>query len=162
MPTGDSEAEVKPVESMFMHVPDKGIIGDCHRAVIASLMEMKAEEVPHFFDYPVDQGSEIGLGRAREWLSEYGLTHFELPFTSPSLEEALDFVSHYTEDLYYTLTGSSKADENHIVICKKKKIIHDPSYGIPHGIVGPAKDGHWWFGWLVATKPEFQWSRDVG
>ena len=151
---------MKPVNSLFRHNQD-GKIGDCHRAVIASLMEMKAEEVPHFFDYPTDQPSDNGVAAANEWLRQYGLVHMEVPATFSTLEDALKWAAAYSLGTHYTLTALSKVGENHIVICKGAKIVHDPTYGRSHGIVGPAKDGYWWFEWLVATQPEFQWSRDV-
>ncbi len=158
---GGIRATVKPVNSLFRHDPEEGSIGDCHRAVIASLMEMRAEEVPHFFDYPVDQPSDKGLDAANKWLSQYGLFHLGLPMKADSLEEALKWAAVYSAKLYYTLTALSKAGNNHIVVCKGKRVVHDPTFGKPHGIVGPAKDGYWWLGWLASTQPETQWSRDV-
>lgn len=139
-----------PVDSAIKkHDPANGQIGDCHRAVIASLLELPLHKVPHFFNYPVSEGNEKGLNDCSEFLKKYGLRHLELPFTAGSLKEAFLFVSTYTGDGYYTLTAGSKRGNNHIVICKGNNVVHDPTYGTPHGIVAAASDGYWWFGWLV-------------
>jgi len=37
-----------PVDQEFLHQPEFGLIGDCQRAVIASLLELPISEVPHF------------------------------------------------------------------------------------------------------------------
>lgn len=39
---------MKPVDQEFIHAPEQGLIGDCQRAVIASLLELPITEVPHF------------------------------------------------------------------------------------------------------------------
>ncbi|KKL22595.1 hypothetical protein LCGC14_2433870 [marine sediment metagenome] len=148
---------MKPVDSLFKHHPEKGQIGDCHRAVIASLLEMKVEKVPHFFDYPMKEGGEKGAEACRVWLRQFGLKHLEIPFTGDTLEKALEYISYYDSDGYFTLTALSKSGENHIVVCHKGKIVHDPTYGDPHGIVGPTNTGgYWWFGWLVPLDPSIR------
>jgi hypothetical protein len=40
---------MKPIDQEFMHDPEKGIIGDCFRACIASILELDINEVPHFY-----------------------------------------------------------------------------------------------------------------
>lgn len=39
---------MKPVDQQFLHNPEKGIVGDCFRACIASVLELPIEAVPHF------------------------------------------------------------------------------------------------------------------
>ncbi|MGQ3001264.1 MAG: DUF4406 domain-containing protein [Hydrogenophaga sp.] len=37
-----------PVDQEFVHKPEEGQFGDCQRAVLASLLELPREQVPHF------------------------------------------------------------------------------------------------------------------
>lgn len=144
---------MKPVDSQIKeHTGNAGEIGDCHRACIASLLELPIEDVPHFYD--VDDGAYKNehTKQAEEyqtrWLAERGLAFVELPFLGDTLEAVLKWVSFYSGETYYLLCAKSRGGHGHSVVCHKDKIVHDPTYGDPHGIVGPEGD-HWWVGWLV-------------
>lgn len=126
-----------------------GTIGDCHRACIASLLELDAEDVPHFYDYPMDEGHEKGTEAQRMWLADQGLDYIELPIGGPTVSGALHFISHYTGELHYLFCGKSKTGNLHIVVARKDQIVHDPSFGDPHGIVGPDDAGYFWAGFIV-------------
>ena len=144
-----------PVDcTVKVHDPANGQIGDCHRACVASLLDLPVDDVPHFFDYPVSEGGERGLAEQEKWLAKRGLFNLELPFTSESLDDVLSFISAYSGDTYYMLVAKSRSGQNHCVIAQGNKIIHDPTYGNPHGVVGPAKDGYWWAGWLTLSPAE--------
>jgi hypothetical protein len=132
-----------------VHRPEEGIIGDCHRACIASLLELRTEDVPHFFDYPPEQEAERGMKHQRGWLRERGLGLLEFPVAAESLEQFLRWAEQYTEGAYYTLTAKSRSGNNHVVICRGNQVVHDPTFGDEHGIVGPCSDGFWWPGFLV-------------
>ena len=112
-------------------------------------MNLPAEDVPHFFNYPISHGGQPGIDAQDKWLASRGLYCLELPFTGDSVDDVLKFIAEYSGDTYYILVAKSRSGENHCVVCHKDKIVHDPTYGDPHGIVEPAKDGYWWAGWLT-------------
>ena len=39
-----------PQDQEFLHAPEQGVQGDCTRAVIASLLDLPIQDVPHFAD----------------------------------------------------------------------------------------------------------------
>jgi len=119
-------------------------------------MDLSADEVPHFFDYPTSQGGQPGIDALNKWLEERGIYLLEFPFTADNLTDVLDWIATYSGETYYMLVAESKSGENHCVVCHKNKIVHDPTYGVNHGIIGPAKDGYWWAGWLTILNEQKQ------
>lgn len=137
---------------LFRHDPDNGIYGDCFRTVIACLLRMRPEEVPHFCDGPDDGKS---MERVHEFLEPLGFAYISLPFPAselPELEQMLAIGAHHSRGLHWVLMGKSRNGTNHVVICKGDQIIHDPSID-QSGIVGPSSDGLWWFELLVMRAP---------
>ena len=77
-----------------------------------------------------------------EWLAERGLIEITVLYSSiVPLQEILDSVANCNPKLgFYMLTGTSKTDVNHVVICNGNQIVHDTSLNNA-GIIGPADDG---------------------
>ena len=50
---------MKPVKQLFHHDPANGVWGDCFRAVIASVLSLPVEAVPHFFDGNPEDGDVV-------------------------------------------------------------------------------------------------------
>lgn len=99
--------------------------GDCWRTCIAMILDLPAEEVPHFLD---DGGTnEDGLKRAREWLQNRGLdiVYFEMP--ADSLKEHIDFMFG---GAHYIMSGMSNnyKEACHCVVAKGHfQMVWDPS-----------------------------------
>lgn len=141
---------MKAVDSLNkVHDDAAGLVGDCHRACIASLLELNAEEVPHFYDYPMEESGDQGTEAQRVWLAERGLAYVEIPTWHKTVDESLSFVGYYAGDVHYLLVGKSRLGFAHIVVCHGVEVVHDPTYGLPHGLAGPTDDGHFWFGFIV-------------
>lgn len=134
-------------QQLFRHDPDNGVYGDCFRTVVACLLNVEPQGVPHFCDGP-DDG--LSMQRVREFLDPRGLIMIELPYDGEklALADVLQYGAHFSQGIYWILTGRSRNGSNHIVICKANEIVHDTSID-QSGIVGPATDGFWWIGWLV-------------
>lgn len=142
-----------PVESLIKdHNPAEGRYGDCFRACIASLLDLPAEEVPHFCDGLDDDAAEDAPGAvdaARRFIFEHtGCTYVEFPVTADDLDTMLSSFCARLKDVHYTLLGAS-GRANHVVVGCGDKIVHDPTYGTPHGIKGPCRDGLFWVGVLL-------------
>jgi hypothetical protein len=140
---------MKPVKQRNLHKPDEGIYGDCHRAVIASLLELEIEEVPHFGDEAPD-GREF-YRRVREFLLTKDLIDVNIVYNA-ELSGVLKVMKSMNPGLYYILGGLSKTGVDHSVICFEDEIVHDPSIN-QSGIVGPCKnDGLYWVTFLVSSE----------
>jgi hypothetical protein len=81
-----------------------------------------------------------------------GCKYFELPVMAESLDEFLSGFGPRLEGIHYILLGAS-ARANHVVVACGSEIVHDPTYGQPHGIIGPARSddaqSFFWVGLLV-------------
>jgi hypothetical protein len=129
------------------HDPENGIYGDCWRTVVACLLRLPVEAVPHVCDGP-DDGK--ATERMRAFLDSQNCALIQVPFSGEMpLEQVLEYVGLVVSvDLHWCLMGVSRTGCNHVVICKGNEIIHDPSI-TQSGIVGPASDGCWWAEWVV-------------
>lgn len=137
-----------PQNSTIQHDPENGKRGDCDRACVASIMELSIDQVPHFYDYDPSEGGDTGHENKRRWLREtFGLKWIDLPFEAPSLEVMLESLATFAPGCHVTLTAKSKRDVGHTVIVLDGKIVHDPTYGEPHGLVGDL-DGYYWLGFI--------------
>lgn len=142
--------------SITDHNPEEGRVGDCHRACVASIMELPLESVPHFYKVSFEESSREANKKMQEWFNGKGLCFVQVPiYGSFDLEEALNWVATYSEESYYIFAGTSKKDNPHSVVGHKNKIAHDPTYGPDgHGIVCPILEKEhneyfWWAGWIV-------------
>lgn len=131
-------------KQLFRHDPDNGIFGDCQRTVLAILLGIDANEVPHVHGHLPD-GEQLAMHD--NWLRERGVVRIEIPFTVGDPDQMLMIAEHYSQGMPYMLAGMSRLGTNHVVIGQGRKIIWDPSQ-LNSGIVGPGTDGHYWLGWL--------------
>lgn len=116
---------------------DPGPHGDCVRACVASILEMKSADVPHFYH---DADPTSGRNRIREFLALLGYAPFWTTFNgSESIETLLETMGVVNENAYYILFASN-GDGNHAVVCRGGEIVHDPSLW-RKPIVGPLDIG---------------------
>lgn len=107
-----------PVICQVKHDPPNSY-GDCVRACIASLFDLDPPKVPHFAHDGCDFNTMIQ--RIREWLKGgLFLTYFP---ASAQLSEIREHMAINNPGVYYMLFS-----ENHVVICKGGKIVHDPAW----------------------------------
>jgi hypothetical protein len=138
-------------QQLFRHDPENGVYGDCFRTVIACLMRLKPEEVPHV----VGPGttSDVSNSAMRKFLSAHGFVLLEIAFPGEMpLADALHLGGVLSHGMHWILSGRSRNGCNHVVICKEAEIVHDTSID-QSGIVGPTDVDQWWIGWLVRPAP---------
>lgn len=131
---------MKPVHCIIKHDPENGTYGDCVRACVASVLELPAMEVPHFYEDNCD--GETGYARIREWLAGRNLAPFFVYFNgSDPLETVLEHMTVANPEAHYILYGNS-GEGDHVVVCQGGKVVHDPAW-IADGIAGPNSNGFW-------------------
>lgn len=135
-----------PLKQRFRHDPDNGVTGDCHRAAIASVLELSLDEVPHIMDGM--PSAEVAQERNDAFVATLGLVMIDFPFPGgDDPVEGLRIVLHNmavcNRDVYYLLGGTSKNGCGHTVVCLNNDIVHDPVID-GSGIVGPMEDGFYW------------------
>lgn len=143
---------MKPVATITKHNPETGLIGDCDRACLASLLELPSDSVPHFFDYPPEDGGDRGHAEKCKWLEAHGYTWADIPLQLETINDALSWAERYLPaSLHYQVTAQSKNGSGHAVIAKRGEIVWDPTYHDDesgHGLVAPI-DGVVWVGFLA-------------
>lgn len=132
---------MRPVRQTILHDPKNGMYGNCVQATIASLMELKIEEVPHFCDGPNPKNWNKSLN---EWLRSFGLSYF---MVNPDINWRTSFPG--VNNLYHEIFGPSPRDPintYHSVVGCNGKIVFDP-HPSDDGLSGSIED--WTYGFLV-------------
>lgn len=129
----------------FRHKPEEGQHGDCHRTVIACLLDLPRDSVPNFGVY---YGDPDAFHKAeRSFLKSRGLAPVSVGYNG-TLEDVLRTMGAVNPTAYYILGGTSKTGFGHSVIGLGGKIVWDP-HPDDVGIVGPMSDGIYWVSYLV-------------
>ena len=136
---------ITPHKQLFLHEPEKGINGDCARAVIASMLNKEnVEDVPHFgegLDFRLEVADVNGAlfdRRITDYLETQGIKPFKVAYTC-SLEELLLFLAPNV-GVPMIIDGMSPRGRNHSVIYMNGEMIHDP-HPDNSGIVGLMDNG---------------------
>ena len=131
-----------PIMQKYKHRPDDGVYGDCHRACIASILELGIDDVPHFLH---DGDQEKAHERINQWFEENELRGISIAYDTYPLTA----MKNLNPGMYYILTAMSTNDVGHAVVCLEDQIVHNPAEGAE--IVGPI-NGFYWIEVLVSPK----------
>ena len=134
-----------PHKQLYLHEPENGTWGDCQRTVIACMLDMRPEDVPHLnrkVDYEGEQQDHF-----RSWLADRELALVSFAFQLDP-EDVLIFMSKFNPGVHYMLSGYSRTGCNHVVIALDDKIVHDPSL-TDAGIVGRCDNDHTYVEFIV-------------
>jgi hypothetical protein len=142
--------KIRPIKQRLLHAPDAGIYGDCHRAALASLLDLPYGMVPHFMDGLSREEAYKFQDAERVFLQSIGLYPICLNLTSGSFEDCMRYLQHNNPGVPYLLGGTSRNGTNHTVICCDGKLIHDPS-PVDSGIIGPCDDGYFWVTYIAVN-----------
>ena len=144
---------MRPVRQKNEHDPANGVWGDCHRAAVASVLELPIEEVPHFGEGgPEDREF---FRRERAFFATRGLLPISVPFGGSAdapLDAVLMTLKHHARGAWWLLGGRSPRGFNHTVVGFGGEIVHDPNEK-GGGVVGPRDDGFYWVTFFAALDP---------
>lgn len=125
-----------PHKQLFRHDPAKGVYGDCWRTVIACLLDLPVDSIPHEHRTYADGEQQTII---RTFLADHGLTLAFLALQGTP-DDLLHTMGVSNPEVYWLLSGTSRTGCNHVVICRGGEIVHDTSL-TDSGIVGPCDDG---------------------
>lgn len=116
---------MKPQTQEFpVHDYKNGLIGDCFRAAIASVLELDISSVPHFVrDF---YGDEDGLYSAvYSYLANYGFFLLEVSYPI-GLKQLKRQKENLNIDCYHLITGVDHDGDGHACVGLNGELIHDP------------------------------------
>lgn len=136
---------MRKIYSTVLHNPPHSY-GDCFRACLASVLET---QVPHVLHDNCDAFQQ--RKRIDQWLKPRGLAFIEFPVTAQTPPEALKIANVLTQwtGIHYLLSGETRKGTGHYVVCRKNKIVHNPTPAIK--IVGPFAADVFWMG-IIADR----------
>ncbi len=142
-----------PQRQRFIHRPETGQWGDCHRTAIACLLDIPVQASPHFIgEYERRErlkamGDEMGEYSWRDeqekFLNAIGYTCVTVGWQgTTALSALLEYFDVVNPGRYYILVGQSPRGTNHSVIACGGELVWDPH---PEGgfLVGPMDNGVW-------------------
>jgi hypothetical protein len=119
---------MKPVDM----VSKPGEQGDCLRACVASIFDLKPQRVPHFCE-----AGNAWAARLRTWARARGFDILVIEIPSQWPLELLPF--------HYILMGKAVSGGDHACVYKGGKLVHDPDPTIKSGIDATVYPQHYLF-----------------
>ena len=106
---------MNPVASRIPHSPKNGKIGDCLRACVASVLNLRYEDVPHFMDRDGEVNEDYWNVELCEWAER--------------LEMQPVFILPPFEFQGYSVVTGTTRDKSilHSVVYRGSKMVFDPS-----------------------------------
>jgi hypothetical protein len=139
-----------PQKQLFRHEPHNNIIGDCHRAALASLLNLQILEVPHFAQLELERPGYDFWGGVRQFLTERGLAAVDHYWDGAlfALDDLLNWQEAINPNVYYLLGGLSPRGFPHTVIGLGGEIVLDP-HPDNTGVNSPLENGYWHTTYMV-------------
>lgn len=128
---------MKPVDQVCLHNPEENVAGDCFRAVIASLLELPIERVPHFsHDYFTNPDKTIWIERLQDFLAGFGYFYIQYSWNETSMKKWME-ESRISSPIYHEICDISPRFPTvcHSVVGCNGVVVHDPhpsKLGLPN------------------------------
>jgi hypothetical protein len=137
-----------PVDMTVKHKPEEGTYGDCFRCCIASILDLPAEEVPHFCGYDFDQDPARWYRDLTAWLAPRGLSYFGLEVNPDQFgPQWFSGIEASGFSCFHIMSGETERGTRHSVVGRNGELAHDP-HTSRSGLARPGKDGYQ-FGFIV-------------
>lgn len=111
-----------PTKQTVLHNPAEGHFGNCFTAVLASLLHLPIDQVPHFYDAR-DTKDTQWLARVNEWLRPYGLGYVEIDASLTALMSEIKL-----QEVHHEICGNTSryAETLHSCVAIDGKVAFDP------------------------------------
>ena len=146
-----------PYRQLVQHAPSLGLWGDCYRTAIGCLLDYPPEAVPHFADNAGMVSPKETAYLVNKWLGEkLSLRTIEIPFSGDyDVQDIIDGIGKLNPGSEYLFSGNTRIGTPHVVVCRGKEQIHDPSCG-DFWIVDPhdeqkEDEGRWFWATFLAV-----------
>lgn len=133
--------------------------GDCFSACVASILELRYEEVPMFFDGAGEDrlATQEEDRKLREWFNRRGLAYVEFGWQQPPVTVMQNSVQD-GPDLIAILSGTTASGSLHSVVIGGGLILHDPGLAATvrspmPSLVAPRVDGFSTLGFITVMNP---------
>lgn len=150
-----------PQKQLIKHNPSAGRYGDCYRTCVAIIMDLHADQVPHFCDKNIYTDDAMGTGACREWLHPQGLGLFQIFFPPDvHMEQLLHTLGTMSPGVPVIVTGKSSRGVGHCSVALDGKFVCDPHTGeasdapFTGPCEGPDGDVWWWIDVIAKTSME--------
>lgn len=136
----------------FRHDPERGQTGDCFRTMLACLLDLEPEDVPHFMAHDPDKPIIEIWREVDAWLAGRGLRYMAIPFEVADVEALRAWLTSWRRSapgIRFEVAGMSPRGSNHSVVwMSDRREFWDPH---PDGgdLVGPMDDGYYRIGLLL-------------
>lgn len=149
-----------PVFQEFEHDLKNGIVGDCQRACIASLLDLSLNEVPHFYQSVLNKGSCKHGTKEFNFQFEFEINNFlnSLGYQHLILRPIdFDLCSKDTgfKKVFHMIYGQTVVGTEHAVIGLNGNIYFDPypNYGLENTLLLKDEDNrkHWLHALIIPT-----------
>lgn len=132
---------MKMCKQLYPHRPDEGLFGDCFRTCVGCLLDMRPQEVPHFYDgYHGHEDATEANKAIKYWLAQRGYFFCTFAYQDTTVDHILEIMGINNPNALYLITGRSPRGTNHCCIGLGGEIIWDPA---PEAgdLVGPNSEG---------------------
>jgi len=145
-------------KQLIQHCPTEDRYGDCFRTSLGCILDLRPEEVPHFFDK--GKICDEAFDELHEWLSDRGLKIIDIPFNGKDIEpkQFIENINTWFSDILLLVSGESGGFKgvNHTVVALNGEFIHDPAIHNKF-ICGPCDDELYWVAFIVPKTIEFHY-----
>ena len=117
-------------KQLIQHDPDNGLYGDCYRTAIACILDLPAEDVPHFLKR--DSTAESQDDVAADWLQKHWkLTPVVISYLpNDDNDSVLEYLGKWSQrGSPFIITGQGSRGFNHCVVGYNGEIYCDPYTG---------------------------------
>ena len=147
-----------PCKQLVQHDPANKQFGDCARAVVACMLDLQPQRVPHFAEASTDGYNEaLYWERLNSFLDTLSLSWVGVPVTG-SVPDVLATMEYNNPGVYYIM-GCVSHTAKHYVVCCGDRIVCDPAFGGPYGAahLRAQDDGLVWVHFLVHNSFTEKW-----
>lgn len=109
-----------PVDQTILHEPSEGRYGNCMQAMVASVLGVPIDAVPHFLHDGTQDGHEFSR-RVNDFLRPFNLGYMEV---TASARDYLDAVG--LRGLVHEASGQSARGVSHACVAVDGAVVHDP------------------------------------